>query len=135
MTLTPTPADIPNRLPAGDYYIGAIVDFANQVVESDETNNSLSSTSSLYIYSDLIVTAVSGTIANGQFISTVTVKNIGNGRANGTVGIFLSTDTTITASDPNVVYMYGCPILAGGASATLPPRLHIFLVCLLGIIL
>ncbi|ABQ27996.1 CARDB domain-containing protein [Geotalea uraniireducens] len=92
---------VPPNLPPGNYYIGAYADYTNQVPESDETNNSLAGNQP-YINNDLIVTAVSGTVANGKVTYSVTVKNVGNGVAGNyafPTAIYISSDAAITTSD------------------------------------
>ncbi|MFQ5469169.1 MAG: CARDB domain-containing protein, partial [Gammaproteobacteria bacterium] len=96
---------IPNTLSVGSYYIGMIVDSATAITEPREDNNTLASVSTISVTEipDLTVTALSGPAgaASGEtFNLSNTVKNI-NGVASGsfTVGLYLSTDSTITTSD------------------------------------
>ena len=100
---------LPVRLPVGDYYIGAVVDThlaptsSNLVAESDEDNNSLSSTTSQYIYNDLVVTSVTGSFSNGLLTYSTTIRNNGNGSMYATnYYLKLSTDLLIQDADPTV---------------------------------
>ncbi|HFD92448.1 MAG TPA: hypothetical protein ENJ22_04095 [Gammaproteobacteria bacterium] len=96
---------IPNSTPAGDYFIGVIVDYLDDVLEADETNNELTSspaTITVLPIPDLTVTAVSGdpsavigastNVSNTIFVADAGVSNVG-------VDFYLSTDQNITDTD------------------------------------
>jgi len=101
----------------GTYYVGAIADYTNIVPESDETNNGLAG-NQVTITNDLVVTTISGTMANGKLTYSVTVHNNGNGQTgNHYTGIYLSTDATITTTD-TLVDAYYAGGIPGGSSAT-----------------
>lgn len=98
---------VPATLAPATYYLGAIADYGNSRKETSETNNALTgSTIAVTPGADLLMTAVSGptsaTRGNTVSIST-TVKNQGAGSAASfSVGIYLSTDATITTSDTRI---------------------------------
>jgi subtilisin family serine protease/subtilase family serine protease len=100
-----TSVTIANSLTPGTYYIGAIADKNNVIVETDETNNSLvsGSTVELVIGADHVMTAVSGpsSAGVGESISiSHTAKNQGTGlTGSSNVGLYLSTDAVITTGD------------------------------------
>ncbi|VVB93850.1 Uncharacterised protein [uncultured archaeon] len=87
----------------GTYYIGAITDLYNRVVENNETNNVLAGNSIAISGPDMVVSSVTGPSAGstGNSITiTDTVTNQGQGYASKFFeGIYLSMDTTITPSD------------------------------------
>jgi len=98
---------------AGSYYIGGIVDYLNQVVEGSENNNSrlTSSCSGKVLVEpppsvDLIMDSVTHYLCTADIGSSITVdskaKNNGGVPASFEVGIYLSTDTTITPSDHRI---------------------------------
>lgn len=101
-TLTTT-ATLPITLTPGTYYIGAITDVYNRVVESSETNNILAGNSISISGPDIVISSVTGPTSgsNGNIITiTDTVTNQGQGPASKFYeGIYLSTDATITTSD------------------------------------
>ena len=87
-TIISASPSIPATLPAGTYFIGAIADPGNAIIETNEANNSragntiVTSTSPV----DLTMTAVSGptTARDGQSITlTATVANLGHGKRPG----------------------------------------------------
>ena len=96
---------IPNNTPAGDYYIGVIVDILDDVLEADETNNTLSSTPAqltVLPIPDLSITAISGEPSAVIGASTVidnTVISADASAGSVTVDFYLSVDQVITASD------------------------------------
>ncbi|MBJ6802393.1 CARDB domain-containing protein [Geomonas propionica] len=126
-TLTGT-VDIPGmNIPSGDYYVGAIVDPSDLVKESIESNNALSTVDTISVTNDLEVTTVSGSVADGKFTYTVTIKNNGNGYVypanfgNIPINLYLSSDNAITSADYRIVALL-TPLYAGlrgGASTTL----------------
>ncbi|WP_281184610.1 CARDB domain-containing protein [Trichlorobacter lovleyi] len=103
---------------SGAYYIGAVVDSRGAIAESDETNNSFEvGPISIGYGPDLIVAAldVPASATAGQTISVpVTIQNQGTGAA-GTfyIGLYLSTDSTITASDTFLGEEYLSSLAAG----------------------
>ena len=115
----------------GVYYFGAIVDGGKNVPESNENNNSLPGNQIVVAggCADLIITSMSGPAnANaGQKIAVMTTaKNQGDcGSAGFYLTVYLSTDTTITASDHAIGSVYAGSLPAGGqqgvsVNATLP---------------
>lgn len=104
-----TVVTIPKYIAGGSYYIGAIADISQQVVESDENNNAVSGSAVAVMGADLTVAAVSGpaTIRTGEIvtISNTVSASAAGGDAPGTyVGLYLSTDETITTSDILIGY-------------------------------
>jgi len=99
---------VPATLSGGKYFVGAIADSANTVVESNEGNNSLAGNSVdiTKLYPDLSVSSVSGpsTGATGQTVPvTVTVQNGGPGDASSSyLYVYLSQDANITAADTRI---------------------------------
>jgi hypothetical protein len=94
---------LPGTLAPGTYYLGAIADNANQVTESNENNNNYNVVQVTVPGPDLIgylnmsnVTAAAGaSVAIDEY-----VFNFGNGAAGASsVGLYLSTDSTITTAD------------------------------------
>jgi hypothetical protein len=127
-----TTVTIPANI-SGTYYIGAIADIKAKINESDEGNNSLATTPTLITYGpDLIVTSI-GTPANassGQTISIpVTVKNQGVGTSGlFYVGLYLSTDSSITITDTFLSSEYISSLAPGEqlsytTSATIPANI------------
>ncbi|HEY5649532.1 MAG TPA: CARDB domain-containing protein, partial [Nitrospiria bacterium] len=98
---------IPPGTPGRLYYLGAIADYADSIAEGDETDNALRGntiTVETPPFVDLTVTAVNGPKSGriGETITiTTTVRNGGNIATVGNfdLGIYLSTDTTITTDD------------------------------------
>ena len=128
-----TSFDIRTSLSPGTYYLLANADFDDIILESDESNNSLVGDAiSITIGPDLVMTAVSGP-TSAQIGSSITLlgtaKNQGIGFSEYfSVGLYLSTDATITAAD-TFLRWYGPFSLAPGAStsfsttATIPSTL------------
>jgi aryl-phospho-beta-D-glucosidase BglC (GH1 family) len=95
---------ISNNFPPGTYYIGAIVDYKNDRIEADETNNALAGNKIIVSRrEDLVMTAVSGPSAafrSSTVQVTNAVQNQGLLKAGSfSVGIYLSTDNVITTAD------------------------------------
>lgn len=95
---------IPSTTAPGTYYLGGIVDFNNTILESDETNNTMLGNQIVITPGgDLVMNAVSGPAAavRGTTITiNDTVANQGSGSVSSFyVGLYLSKDTTINASD------------------------------------
>jgi len=113
-------ATIPSTMPAGAYYLGAIADYANAVVEDDDANNGLAGTALVVIRPDLVVTSLvaPATAPSGSAISTTTTeKNQGAvASTSNYVKLYLSTDATITAAD-TYLGQYSQAALAVGAGA------------------
>jgi|GEM_PF-2765385 len=105
--------DIPGSVSAGVYYLGAIVDSGNTIAESNETNNTIVSSTQISVglaagqsgaVPDLMMTSVSSptSVARGTpfNVDTVLTNLLQLQVATPfSVGIYLSTDTTITTSD------------------------------------
>ncbi len=95
---------IPSTMPLGTYYIGAIADYSGMVFETNETNNTrTANTITVTTGADLVMTALSGP-SSGRRGTNVTISNTarnqGSGSAAGSyVGLYLSTDATITTGD------------------------------------
>jgi hypothetical protein len=115
-------------MPTGTYFIGAIADGPNTVVESDETNNALPGNQIAINPPDLLMTAVSGP-ATGCTGGTITVSNTYATHGylytwgfeeddwfgvDVSVRLYLSTDNIITLSD----YTIGSRASGGGADIT-----------------
>ena len=102
---------IPAGLSAGTYYVGAIADYKNAAMESDETNNSRAAPVTVYIPTpDLVMTGISvptvPVAPATNFSVSGTAKNIGTGNSTTTyVGFYLSTDSTITTGDTLLGYV------------------------------
>lgn len=122
---------IPVSLPPGTYFIGAIADVANTVLETNEANNSRAgnqiTTTTKAV--DLTLTAVSGpaTAKDGQSVSlSATVKNVGSVTAPAsTVRWYLSTDNVITTADTPLASLATASLNSGsskkiGTTATVP---------------
>ena len=88
--------------PSGTYYVGMIVDPDNTIVESNEANNTLATTTTFSLGPDLSFTTALSAFKSGANVNigSGTVRNGGNQDAsNILVNYYLSTDTTITTSD------------------------------------
>ncbi|MEE8575292.1 MAG: SBBP repeat-containing protein, partial [Thermodesulfobacteriota bacterium] len=106
---------MPYTLGAGTFYIIAVVDYLNEVTESDEGNN----TKVLPVYPDLLMTVLSGAskvAAGAELQITDTVKNQGHMAAGDTdVNYYLSIDSSVNTSD---IYLGSRPIWGIGRGAT-----------------
>jgi subtilase family serine protease len=117
-----TAVTIPATVPTGTYYIGVIADYSNVVKEPDETNNSLAGNQIAILGPDLTMIAVSGP-SSGSTGGGITVHNTVSANANGgnapgfSIGIYLSTDPTITSSDILIGSRYVSGLAAGASSA------------------
>src|SRR5205814_1357050 len=100
---------IPLTAPAGNYYIGILVDRSDAICETNETNNYVSApitvqaacASDLVISSNVTVAPTAVAAGGTVTLSSWTVKNqgtapTGSGFSN---GFYLSTDATITSAD------------------------------------
>lgn len=99
---------LPVSTAAGTYWIGALADDVHAIAESSEQNNARAATLSIAISAaplpDLEITAVNvaqtAVLAGGVIDVDDSVKNAGSAAAGAfQVGIYLSTDATITAQD------------------------------------
>ncbi|MBI5450488.1 MAG: hypothetical protein HY940_03935 [Gammaproteobacteria bacterium] len=115
---------IPGALTPGVYYLGGIADPANTVIENNENNNLYVDPIEITVSTptsaaDLIVSSVSTTatsITRGTNLDVaVTTQNTTAGAAGAfNVGIYLSSDATITAAD----YRLGTLAMSGLAGNT-----------------
>ncbi|HEY9173699.1 MAG TPA: CARDB domain-containing protein, partial [Verrucomicrobiae bacterium] len=99
-----TSLTIPLATLPGTYYLGAIADYQDKILEVSKANNALASAPiQIGIGPDLAVISVSGptTAGTGGTISlTNSVQNVGTGNPGSTiVGLYLSTDAVITTND------------------------------------
>jgi len=106
----------------GTYYFGAIADTKSKINESDESNNSFAASPTVITPGpDLVVTALGApsSASSGQTIKIpVTVKNQGTGTSGlFYVGLYLSSDGTITTNDTYLGQEY-ISSLAAGAEIT-----------------
>ncbi|MBN2102571.1 carbohydrate binding domain-containing protein [bacterium] len=84
----------------GTYYVGIIVDYLNEVAETDESNNRVCLTPSIHNLPDLTSINSNYKYSEPNFSIDVEVKNIGFSNARSyNVGFYLSTDNTITRED------------------------------------
>ncbi|HET6464806.1 MAG TPA: CARDB domain-containing protein, partial [Nitrospiria bacterium] len=96
---------IPSSTPPGMYYVCAKADSLAQVVETDETNNTLCSSTQVTVpQPDLTVTAVSKTAttvkAGAIFYVSNSIKNVGGSKAGSSVVAFhLSADAVYGGGD------------------------------------
>ncbi len=118
---------IPTTLAPGTYYVGVIVDIDAEVTETDEGNNVGIATNTTVISAplvtgpDLVVTSVtsptSGTIGGPIVVASMT-SNAGSVAAGlFRIGVYLSTNTTITQIDRLVGTCTRTSSLAAGTSA------------------
>lgn len=101
-----TSLTIPTTVAEGSYYMVIIADSGGAVAERDETNNIMTLPAEITIAGtlpDLAVTALSGPgsiTRDVPFNVSTTVSNLAStAAASFRVGIYLSTDATVTASD------------------------------------
>jgi len=103
-----SPLTVPLATPEGLYWLGAIADDADQVIEPDELDNVVVAGATLEVHqpplSDLVpsfVTFSPGTVDAGQDIAiSEGVLNQGDASASGfQVGVYLSTDPVLDAGD------------------------------------
>ena len=115
---------IPTTLPAGTYWAGAVADFDNRIDETSETNNDARAANPTDIAApttDLVVSGVTapptGTVGAGISVTSST-DNVGGWDAGAfRIGLYLSTDVNIDASD---VLLDSCSVAllpAGGSTA------------------
>ncbi len=119
---TTTSVALPSDLAAGSYRLGAIVDAAGSIRESNEANNTLAGALVTVDGPDLEVTNVSGpsTVLTGGSLTvqdTVVAGPTGGGAGAFKVGIYLSPDHIITTADAKLGER-AIPSLASGASSS-----------------
>ncbi len=110
---------VPSDVTPGAYYWGVIADHPGDVLEFDEGNNARAGNAVDVAYrADLVPQAISGPALAmpGQPVPvTGTVRNAGAGESPSfLIGIYLSTDNTITAGD-NLVGQVSMGVLSPGA--------------------
>jgi uncharacterized repeat protein (TIGR01451 family) len=119
-TIGSTPGNVPLETDPGVYYLGAIVDFNEQVVELNESNNAfIAGTMQVVLGPDMTIASISGP-ATASIGGTVTlsniVQNIGTGNPSYfNVGLYLSTDATITTNDIRVGVQQINGLVPGGS--------------------
>ncbi len=99
-----TSVTVPLDIAPGVYYVIALADSGNTVVETLEDNNATAANDGVTIRgADLAVTAVAGPPAartGESFQVSTTTENVGDGSSPGfDLGLYLSTDATITTGD------------------------------------
>lgn len=115
-----------SNIPSGNYYLGTIIDYEEVLTEFNEDNNigCISPSANITIAGtppDLQISSCGTSFSsNGiTFYSNVTVQNSGTDNANAsTLGVYLSTNSTITTSD-YLVETVSVPALSGGATSSL----------------
>jgi RHS repeat-associated protein len=100
---------LPGTLATGTYYVGAMIDYGSVVAEPDETNNALAGNAIqvTYVQADLAVNAVSGpaSVNAGGVASVSFTASSASGASQAftsLLGIYVSTDATITAADTRI---------------------------------
>ena len=115
---------VPTASAPGTFYVLACADDTSLVIESDETNNCLASTSTIQVTKpDLVVTSISnppaGATVGSAFSVTDTTRNQGTGSASSsTTRYYLSLDGSKDATDRLLTGSRGVGILAAAASST-----------------
>jgi subtilase family serine protease len=114
---------IPLIVAPGAYYLGACADATNVVAESSETDNCRVSTTTIQatVHPDLRISSLSDPPAlapvGGRFSVSDTTLNQGIGPAGASTTAYrLSTDATITSTDPLLTGSRSVPSLAAGVS-------------------
>jgi subtilisin family serine protease/subtilase family serine protease len=117
-----TTVRIPASTAAGSYYVLAKADWENAVLENLETNNARAS-AVIRIGPDLIVSALTAPAAAAPgstiSVSDTTRNHGGNSAEPSTTRFYLSTNSTLDASDI-VVGTRSVPLLAVGVSSSAP---------------
>lgn len=99
---------LPLTTPSGTYWIGAVVDDQDAVQESNEADNTRAATGTISVTAaplpDLVGASIAFqplvVVAGNAIVVTESVANTGSAAANGVVvGVYLSSDATITAAD------------------------------------
>jgi subtilase family serine protease len=115
-----TSLSVPANTPTGAYFLIAVADYANTVVESAESNNSRVA-SQIRIGPDLTVSALGAQSiagAAGSIAVTDTTSNTGSGDAGpSSTGFYLSANGTVDSSDV-FIGSRSVPALAAGASSS-----------------
>jgi subtilase family serine protease len=129
---------VPTTIPAGDYYIGFIIDEDGVIDEDDETNNDTVTTTQITVTQPIIdLSADSIDLSNVSFVAagssltfTRTVTNMGSDPSGSfTIRAYLSTNNVISQFDTLVDDFTFTSGLAAGASdtstvsVTLPPSI------------
>ena len=116
---------IPTSLSPGTYYLGAVVDINNSEAETNEDNNSLlAGAMDVYRNFDLIVDSISTSATSMPVNEAITVStsvtNQGTspGKLSTNLGLYLSTDATITTSDTLIRTLYIPPLSSGASSSS-----------------
>ena len=116
-----TPLTLPANTPSGAYYVIAVADYTNTVVESSETNNSRASTTQIKVGADLTISALSAPSiagAGGTIAVSDTTSNAGSVDAGPTVtGFYLSANAALDSTDI-LIGSRSVPALAPGASSS-----------------
>lgn len=100
----------PSGIADGNYFIIASVDATNQVMESDESNNTTAIAGAVTISAPFVDLAgkfgrLPSTLTSGKTVSLpLTIQNLGNIAATGTIAVdvFASADTALDASDKSL---------------------------------
>jgi subtilase family serine protease len=127
-----TNVTVPATTPAGIYFACAMADVNNTVVESNETNNTLCTTTTIAVGADLVInsiTTTATTVAKGaNFQVTDTVRNAGNFPTAFTTtnAYHLSTDNIYGNGDDVVITQTRLvPTLAAAGTSTGTPTLTV----------
>lgn len=110
----------PTLITPGIYYLGAVADNSNGLVEADETNNATAGTIiTVTQVADLVVDAISTTATTVEWGHPITahveVRNQGTSYVNGhNTGFYLSADSVITTDDIPVGGTWINSLNAGG---------------------
>jgi subtilisin family serine protease/subtilase family serine protease len=113
---------VPSNVPAGTYYVGAIVDPDNTLAETNNGDNARAGGLLAVQYSvDLQVTALAAPasgVTGGNYTFNATLKNAGLAASGKPVRVdfFLSSDNTIDPSTDPLIASSTVPALAAGAS-------------------
>jgi alpha-tubulin suppressor-like RCC1 family protein/subtilisin family serine protease len=104
---------VPSSVPPGVYYLTALADLNNAIVETDKTNNAL--TGNVVLGPDLSISGLSGTLSGNQLSYTLTVNNTGTLGAAPAVALSFSPDVVVSADDYLVTRLSPGTIPAAGA--------------------
>lgn len=121
-----TSITIPTTWAGGTYYLGAIADPANAVVETDEANNVAVGAALTIIGPDLVAAAVTAPAfaVVGETLAvadTVVASAAGGATPAFDVAIYLSTDPVISTSDTLLAWRSVAPLVPGGSSSATTP--------------
>lgn len=100
----------PSAIADGSYFLLASVDSSNQIMESDESNNTTATASAVVISAPFVDLAgrfgtLPAALASGKNISLpLTIQNLGNLAATGTIDVdlFASSDATLDETDKSL---------------------------------